>query len=217
MVLATNARRDTMRRTLARPPELAQAGRRTYTIRHPAPERTLPPLGERGSTPVLMLAFVLVAACDPSASDELPPSARVERQGDLAPASEMGALVGTNVLWGEYYNTGNATALIGLYLDDAVVMQPSGDLVGREAILAYYRQLFESRTDSIVSSSVDTEALDVAGDRAYEAGTISYQVREAGADQPTDHRVRYVTFWQRTADGWRIRRTLRTPLLDPTP
>ena len=74
----------------------------------------------------------------------------------------------------------------------------------------HFEQLFAARTDSIFATNTDTESLDIAGDRAYEAGTITFTVGPAGARPRNTAEVRYITFWQRTPDGqWLIRRSLR--------
>lgn len=127
-----------------------------------------------------------------------------------APISVMGSLVGMNVQWGNRHSLGDAPGLASMYTADAVLMTPEGDVVGREAIQAHYAARFAARTDSIFHTATDQEALDVAGDRAYEAGTITYRIGPRGPGPGTPVVVRYVTFWQREADGaWRIRRSLR--------
>ena len=126
------------------------------------------------------------------------------------PASQLGAFIGQNVMWGDRHGRGNAQALAMMYTEDAVLMTPKGDIVGREAILRHFERLFATRTDSIFATSTDTESLDVAGDRAYEAGTITFTVGPRGPGPGAPRKVRYVTFWQRMPDGqWLIRRSLR--------
>lgn len=138
-----------------------------------------------------------------------PDTVAMPAAGD-APISVMGSLVGANVQWGNWHSSGNADALAGLYTEDAVLMTPTGDVVGREAIRAHFTARFGTRTDSIFHTTTDQEALDVAGDRAYEAGTITFMVGPRGAGPGRPVVVRYVTFWQRQSDGaWRIRRSLR--------
>jgi uncharacterized protein (TIGR02246 family) len=126
------------------------------------------------------------------------------------PASVMGAVIGQNVQWGDRHSRGNAVALAGMYTDDAVLMAPAGDIVGRDAIRRHFEHQFAARTDSIFATNTETETLDVAGERAYEAGTITFQVGPRGSGPGTPQVIRYVTFWQQQADGrWLIRRSLR--------
>jgi uncharacterized protein (TIGR02246 family) len=126
------------------------------------------------------------------------------------PASQLGAFIGQNVMWGDRHSRGNAAALAAMYTEDAVLMTGAGDVVGREAILKHFQQAFATRADSIFATSTETESLDLAGDRAYEAGTITFTVGPRGAGPGTPRKVRYMTWWQRMPDGqWLIRRSLR--------
>jgi ketosteroid isomerase-like protein len=126
----------------------------------------------------------------------------------------MGEIVARNVQWGDLYNRGDAAALTMMYAADAVLMTPAGDVAGAPSIQGHFAQEFAARRDTILASTVTTESVEVAGDQAYEAGSILYTLRARGdpAAASRGHRVRYVTFWQRTAEGrWVIRRSLRTP------
>ena len=131
--------------------------------------------------------------------------------GQAAPGALIGVVVGTNVQWGERFNSGDAAGLAAFYAPDAVLMTPGGDVRGPEAIQAHFRRLFAERRDTVLQSKMETETLEVAGDRAYEAGTISYRLRPRG--DPTGRErsdvVRYVTFWVLGSDGqWLIQRSL---------
>ncbi|MGH7322208.1 MAG: YybH family protein [Candidatus Rokuibacteriota bacterium] len=125
----------------------------------------------------------------------------------------MAAIVGVNVTWGDHYNRGDAAALTAMDAPDAVVMMREGDATGTEAIRRHFERLFTTRRDTVLASNVSTEALDVAADRAYEAGTVTYSLasrRNPGATR-REVRVRYITFWQMTPEGRRlIRRSLRS-------
>lgn len=97
-----------------------------------------------------------------------------------------------------------------MYTEDAVLMAAEGDVVGREAILRHFQQAFAVRTDSTFATNTETESLDVAGDRAYEAGTITFTVGPRGPGPGMPRKFRYMTWWQRMPDGqWLIRRSLR--------
>lgn len=128
-----------------------------------------------------------------------------------APASVMGPVIGANVAWGDRYGRGDAAGLAALYTEDAVLMTPAGDVVGRLAIQEHFGQLFRTRPDSVLATSSSTEVLDVAGPRAYEAGTLEITVGpRAGVGPVTQRVVRYITFWQQGPDGrWLIRASLR--------
>ncbi len=154
-------------------------------------------------------AFLLtVTGCTPSPGPD--PEAAGARP---APAAVMGAVVAMNVSWGDWFSQGRADALAGMYTDDAVLMTPAGDVVGAEAIGQYLARVIAERPDSILATDTATETMDVAGDRAYEAGTVRYTLvpRRDPSATPRQEVVRYVTFWQQTPDGrWLIRRSLRS-------
>jgi uncharacterized protein (TIGR02246 family) len=124
----------------------------------------------------------------------------------------MGTVVATNATWGDAFARGDAAVLANLYLPDGVLMAAEGDITGRDAIHQFFAARFRTRHDTVLAISTTTEALEVAGQRAYEAGTITYTV--APRDQPAAARAsstRYATFWQQDSAGaWRIRRSLRS-------
>jgi uncharacterized protein (TIGR02246 family) len=122
----------------------------------------------------------------------------------------MGNIVGVNVAWGDFYGRGDAAGIASLYTDDAILMEPSGDVKGRTAIQQHFARLFRERPDSIVRINTASETVDVAGNRAYEAGTIIFTVAPRTGGPAVDRTVRYMTFWQQDAEGrWRIRSSLR--------
>lgn len=155
----------------------------------------------------------LLAGAGLACAEPAPPPAAISPpaapSGDQ-PASQLGAFVGQNVMWGDRHSRGDAAGLAGMYTADAVLMTADGDVVGREAIRAHFERLFATRSDSIFATNTETESLDVAGDRAYEVGTITFTVGPRGPGPGTPRRVRYTTWWQRMPDGqWLIRRSLR--------
>ena len=128
-----------------------------------------------------------------------------------APPAVMGTIIGRNVAWGDFHSRGDAVGLASLYSENAVLMTPEGDITGKAAIQQYFERLFRDRPDSILGTSTASETIDVAGNRAYEAGTVIYTV--APRNSPglsTERKIRYMTFWQQELDGrWLIRYSLR--------
>lgn len=159
--------------------------------------------------PALLSALVL-AACSQAPETSMPATPG-SASAVAAPASVMGAIVGMNVAWGDFHSRGDAAGLASLYTENAVLMTPEGDVTGKAAIRQYFERLFQQRTDSILATNTATETLDVAGNRAYEAGTVVFTVGpRSGPGGSTEHKVRYMTFWQQELDGrWLIRYSLR--------
>lgn len=159
--------------------------------------------------PALLSALVL-AACSQAPETSLPATPG-SASAVAAPASVMGAIVGMNVAWGDYHSRGDAAGLASLYAENAVLMTPQGDVTGKAAIRQHFERLFQLRTDSILATNTATETLDVAGNRAYEAGTVIFTLGpRSGPGGSREHKVRYMTFWQQELDGrWLVRYSLR--------
>jgi ketosteroid isomerase-like protein len=120
----------------------------------------------------------------------------------------MSAITGANVVWGDALVRGDTAALASLYADDAVLMAPEGDLAGKSAIIPALLSGRRVGRDTLHATSTESDYLDVAGDKAYETGTLTYtMVSPRGARREV--KVRYVSFWQLAADRWLLRRTLR--------
>lgn len=149
------------------------------------------------------LALMLPACRQQEVPAPPPPAAPV-----AAPASVMGAIVGVNVLWGDALVRGDSAALASVYADDAVLMTTSGDVMGKALIVAALLSGRRLAGDSIHGTSAASDQLDVAGDRAYEAGTLTYVIVSPGG-KTREVKVRYVNFWQLEAGSWRLRRSLR--------
>ncbi|TFH66193.1 MAG: DUF4440 domain-containing protein [Gemmatimonadales bacterium] len=158
--------------------------------------------------------IVLLVACREGTETAGDPVVDERTQASPAAAAVMGEIIATNVSWGDLYSRGNAEQVALFYTEDAVLMTPQGDLTGVAAIADHFRALFATRGDTILATTTVTEALDVAGDRAYETGTVTRTLRtrtDSGTPAREVH-VRYATFWERSTDGrWRIRRSLRAP------
>jgi uncharacterized protein (TIGR02246 family) len=161
--------------------------------------------------PALLLLGLGAAGCDRVPGDSAPRDAGVPDTGPV-PASVMGVLVALNASWGDAYTRGDAPGMASFYTGDAVLMAPEGDVAGREAIREFFAARFAARTDTVLGIATHTTEIDMAGDRAWEAGSITWTLAPRG--RPDEARTiagRYVTFWQQEADGvWRVRRSFRT-------
>lgn len=169
-----------------------------------------------------LLSLAALAACQPGSGQPLndPEGGSAVTIGDSAvveaPAAVLGPVVAANVAWGDYLARGDAAGLAGLLAADAVLMLPEGDLTGRETIRSWLERRIAERADTILATETLTETLDVAGDRAYEAGTLVFTMggRDRSDAAPVRIRARYLTFWQRETGGsgeyWSIRRIYRS-------
>ena len=120
----------------------------------------------------------------------------------------MGVIVATNVSWGDALVRGDSATLTSLYASDAVLMTPAGDVTGSAAIVSRLMKARRLAGDSIQGTAAVTDQLDVAGDRAYEAGTLEYTVMSPQGSTRSV-KVRYVNFWQLDAGRWQLRRSFR--------
>lgn len=103
----------------------------------------------------------------------------------------------------------DTAALVALYSDDGELRNPGMEtLKGRDAIRKFLDSLKGARVES---STMSTDAIDVAGDVAIQWGTYSQRVAPPG--QPLgEFRGRYVAQWARQADGrWLLKRMLAQP------
>lgn len=113
----------------------------------------------------------------------------------------------TNVTWGDALVRGDSATLRSVYAPDAVLRTPEEDVSGGDAIVA--RLLAARRTirDSVHATATNTDRLDVAGDRAYEAGTITYTVVTGSKSREVT--ARYFNFWQQAAGRWQVTLSFR--------
>lgn len=154
----------------------------------------------------ILPVLALLAACSRAPGPDPAPPAQ-----DAADNAILGTLLALHATWGDAFTRGDQIAVTRLYAPDAVLMLPSGDVIGHRGISEYFADIFDGRRDTVLAINTSSEALDMAGDRAYEAGTITYTV--APRARPTESRVvqtRYLAFWGRNPEGyWRITRMFR--------
>jgi len=157
----------------------------------------------------LVLALPLALACTRPPAPLPPPPPPPAFQA--APASVMGALVAANVAWADAYVRGDSATLAAAYTDDAALMTDNGDVTGRLAIRDWLLAHRAAGPDTVIGTSTATDQLDVAGDRAYEAGTLVWTVAPRTAPtRAREVRVRYATFWRQAPDGrWLMARSLK--------
>ena len=103
-------------------------------------------------------------------------------------------------LWMTAYNAGDAASLTALYDQNAMLStQPSGSVVGKDAIGAFWKGDFgsaEPKTTLVLSDVY------LAGDLAHLEG--EYQVSEKGRTT----KGHYVQLWMQSDNAWRIHREM---------
>ena len=100
--------------------------------------------------------------------------------------------------------SGNISALVSMFEDDAVLMPPNDTTVyGKEEIQSWWEEYF---TYFRVTSSVETEReVTLDGDQAYVRSSFSITIvpKQQGARILDD--IRSLTVWNRRPDGnWKI-------------
>lgn len=139
---------------------------------------------------------ILTAACAAGTNPDVAAS-EAEEAARAAITTETQAFA-------QAFRDGDVAALMSRMTDDAVVTTVQGDLRGRSAVEAFYRDFFA--TGSVTSLQVTSEPLQIDGDLAIEAGNYEETIVMAGAE-PMDVSGSYLMVWQRQPDGaWRIQR-----------
>ena len=103
-------------------------------------------------------------------------------------------------LWTTAYNAGDAARLMALYDENAeLAMQPTGSIVGRNAIGSFWK---EDIGDGKSSTTLTLTDVYVAGDSAHLEG--EYNVLDKGAAT----KGHYVQLWMREGTAWHIHREM---------
>jgi len=112
--------------------------------------------------------------------------------------------------WAAAMKTGDAAVIAAPYSDQAVFVGVDGACVqGRNEIEKLYRTRFE-RAGFASSTKIVAKELVRDGDLAYESGYAEVGLMREGKE--TVRGGRYLTVWQRQADGgWKILRNIVLP------
>lgn len=123
----------------------------------------------------------------------------------------MSAIVAANVAWGDALVRGDSLTLMQAYTSGAVLLTDSGDVSSPAGVRDWLLARRAALKDSLYGTRTNTDHLEVARDRAYEAGTLAYiLIPRDNPGQRREHVVRYATFWHRSPDGrWLMDKSLR--------
>jgi len=117
-------------------------------------------------------------------------------------AARAGIAAG-NARWIAAFKRGDAGAVAALFAEDAVQFRRSGAVArGRAAIQSGFTALF--RDNGSADATITTANVWLVDERAYETGKFTFTFHPAGKP-PVTNAGRYVTIWERQADGsWKI-------------
>src|SRR5437867_10897116 len=121
--------------------------------------------------------------------------------GDTA-AARAGIGAG-NARWIAAFKRGDAGAVAALFAEDAVQFRRSGAVArGRAAIQTGFTALF--RDNGSADATITTANVWLVDQRVYETGKFTFTFHPAGK-APVTNAGRYVTIWERQANGsWKI-------------
>jgi uncharacterized protein (TIGR02246 family) len=160
---------------------------------------------------ILLALLVAATSCqregqDPSRSETL---AQTPYQADSVAISRVLSQ------WVDAYRSGDADALARLHTEDAVMLPDDAvAFSGREAILAWYRKIFEGRPqveegeDRQAESSWADDEIQVGGDWGFYRGTYRFAWETSEGEQ-REVRGKAITIFRRQQDGsWKIAREM---------
>jgi uncharacterized protein (TIGR02246 family) len=110
-------------------------------------------------------------------------------------------IIDTNRRLMEALSRGDAAAMAACYTDDALLLPPNHEPVGRSGIEAFWRAAREAGAGSIMLDTVEVEEM---GDTAWEFGRYELKDRE-GRDFD---KGKYIVVWKQVKEGWRLHRDI---------
>jgi ketosteroid isomerase-like protein len=110
----------------------------------------------------------------------------------------------------EAYNQGDVDTLLAVYTEDCVDMsegQPT--LVGDQVRQDTKARLNDTFTKFTGHLTVEVDEIEVAGDCAFDRGTLRLELRPKAEGQPVLVERRFIEIWRRGQDGeWRVARCI---------
>ena len=130
-----------------------------------------------------------------------------------APAGAQDLRQAADMLGKEYdeaYNAKSASAMASLYTQDGTLIPPGRTPVqGRQALTVYYQGRFDSGVGGHVTRMVEVHPL---GDGGFAIGQFSVTAPGPNGAPPRELHGNTVYVLQHTADGWKFRLVMASPL-----
>jgi uncharacterized protein (TIGR02246 family) len=129
------------------------------------------------------------------------------QQKDTADPQLREALIAYNKKEDEAWNNNDAAALAALCTEDAILVNDTGPIYGREAIEKYYADVFQKLHFSNHLGKGDQYSphiIGTAGNEAWTSGewTTTLKGQNFG---PVDAKGNWVEIYRREGDNWKIR------------
>jgi uncharacterized protein (TIGR02246 family) len=144
----------------------------------------------------------------------------IAQQKDTADPQLREALAAYNKKETEAWNNNDAVALAALYTEDAILVNDTGPIHGREAIEKHYADVFQKLHFSNHLMTADQDSphiIGTAGNEAWTNGEWSTTIK--GQDWgPNEFKGNWVEIYRREGDDWKIRLDIwnLTPAPAPT-
>ena len=145
------------------------------------------------------LLLAVMPACAPTSD---PSASQVSREADVSAIRAFRQAIERG------RNLNDAAAVIAEFDDGAVVMLPGRPAVtGKEAIA---RGIEADLASNAYQMTISEDELEVFGDWALSRGAFITTVTPKAGDDPTQVQGKYVSIYQRQADGsWKLARHIR--------
>jgi uncharacterized protein (TIGR02246 family) len=129
------------------------------------------------------------------------------QQKDTADPQLRDALAAYNKKEDEGWNNNDAVALAALYTEDAVLVNDTGPIYGRDAIEKHYADVFKQVHFSnhiITADQYSPHIIGTAGNEAWTSGewTTTLKGQDWG---PKEFKGNWVEIFRREGDDWKIR------------
>jgi len=147
----------------------------------------------RVSVPLVLLVAMVSGATRSASAQANSPALNVRAAVSRAWADHIAAAEKKDV-----------AAVVAMYADDVVYIIDGGEEVRGRAAIEKMEATALASCD-VLAAIHTIEALTLAGDAAYELGTVAGSIKKP--DQPPEHMTfHFMAMWQRQRDGtWRIR------------